>query len=38
MTITNASGTEPLVILKHFGPGNGELAADAAALPALRRG
>ena len=37
VTITNASGTEPLVILKHFGPGNGELAADAAALESLRR-
>ena len=37
MTISNASGTEPLVMLKHFGPGNGELAADAAELEALRR-
>ena len=37
VAITNASGTEPLVILKHFGPGNGELAADIAELEALRR-
>ena len=37
VTITNASGTEPLVILKHFGPGNEELAADVAELEALRR-
>lgn len=37
VTITNASGTEPLVILKHFGPGNAELAADAAECEALRR-
>jgi hypothetical protein len=37
VTIANASGTEPLVILKHFGPGNGELAADAEQLAALRR-
>ena len=38
VTIANASGTEPLVILKHFGPGHGELTADRAALPGLRRG
>lgn len=37
VTITNASGTEPLVILKHFGPGNEELAADAEQLEALGR-
>jgi hypothetical protein len=37
VTIANASGTEPLVILKHFGPGNGELAADRAELTALAR-
>ena len=29
VTIINASGTEPLVMLKHFGPGNDELAGDA---------
>ena len=28
VTIINASGTEPLVMLKHFGPGNDELAGD----------
>ena len=37
VTITNASGAEPLVILKHFGPGNAELAADGEELTALRR-
>ena len=25
VTITNASDSEPLVVLKHFGPGNVEL-------------
>lgn len=35
--ITNASGTEPLVILKHFGPGNTELAADREQLARLGR-
>ena len=37
VTITNASGAEPLVILKHFGPGNAELAADGEHLTALPR-
>jgi hypothetical protein len=37
VTITNASGSDPLVILKHFGPENGELAADTGELEALRR-
>ena len=37
VTISNASGTEPLVMLKHFGPGNTELAADGSQLTALRR-
>ena len=37
VTIANLSGTEPLVILKHFGPGNGELAVDRDHLDALRR-
>ena len=37
VTITNASGAEPLVILKHFGPGNAELAADGEELTALHR-
>jgi hypothetical protein len=37
VTITNASGTEPLVILKHFGPGNGELAEDRDQQDALGR-
>ena len=37
VTIANASGTESLVILKHFGPGNAELAGDAAALGSLGR-
>jgi hypothetical protein len=37
VTTTNASGSDPLVILKHFGPENRELAADAAELAALRR-
>ena len=36
VTIVNPSHTEPLVLLKHFGPENEELAADAAALEALR--
>lgn len=29
--VTNTSSTEPLVILKHFGPGNTQLEADTAA-------
>jgi hypothetical protein len=33
--VANASATDPLVVLKHFGPGNAELAADAAELGAL---
>jgi hypothetical protein len=37
VTITNASGAEPLVILRHFGPGNAELAGDAELLTAPRR-
>jgi hypothetical protein len=37
VAIINASGTEPLVILKHFGPGNEELAADRDQLQALGR-
>ena len=37
VTIVNASGTDPLVMLKHFGPENAELAADAEELEALRR-
>lgn len=37
VTVTNPSGTEPLVLLKHFGPEQGELAEDAAHLPALGR-
>jgi hypothetical protein len=37
VVIINASGTEPLVILKHFGPGNEELAADRDQLQALGR-
>lgn len=35
VTITNASGTEALVILKHFGPGHAELAGDRAQLAEL---
>ena len=34
VTIVNASRTEPLVMLKHFGPQNAELAADAERLRA----
>ena len=37
VTIANPSRTEPLVLLKHFGPESGELRADRAALEALRR-
>ena len=37
VTIVNASHTEPLVMLKHFGPHNAELAADAERLDGLRR-
>jgi hypothetical protein len=37
VTIANASGTEPLVLLKHFGPGNAELAADREQLVGLGR-
>jgi hypothetical protein len=36
VTITNPSRTEPLVLLKHFGPENEELAGDASAIGALR--
>ncbi|WP_349361149.1 hypothetical protein [Stappia sp.] len=28
LEVVNESGTEPLVILRHYGPGNAELAAD----------
>lgn len=38
VTIVNASGTEPLVMLKHFGPQNAELAVDTERLRALGRG
>ncbi len=38
VAVANASGTDPLVILKHFGPDNAELAADAQEIEALRRG
>jgi len=37
VVVRNPSRTEPLVLLKHFGPESGELAGDAAALEALRR-
>jgi hypothetical protein len=37
VTIANASGTEPLVLLRHFGPGNAELAADREQLVGLGR-
>ena len=37
ITIVNPSHTEPLVMLKHFGPHNAELAADAERLDGLRR-
>jgi hypothetical protein len=32
VTIVNASRTEPLVMLKHIGPGSAELAADSERL------
>lgn len=38
VTIVNRSGTEPLVMLKHFGPQNAELAADATRLRTPQRG
>jgi hypothetical protein len=37
VTVTNPSRTEPLVLLKHFGPESGELTSDRAALAPLRR-
>jgi len=37
VTIVNASHTEPLVLLKHFGPRNAELAHDIERLDGLRR-
>ncbi len=37
VTLVNQSGTDPLVILKHFGPANTELAADAAWIAARNR-
>ncbi len=37
VTIVNPSSTEPLVMLKHFGPQNAELAAVAERLAGLRR-
>lgn len=36
VSIQNVSRTEPLVILKHFGPGNAELEADRQTMPILR--
>ena len=32
VTVTNESPTEDLVILKHFGPGNGQLVAETGSL------
>ena len=32
VTITNTSDSADLVLLKHFGPGNAELAADTGAV------
>ena len=37
VTISNASGTEPLVMLKHFGPANDDLDGDASELEELAR-
>ncbi len=37
VTITNGSRTDPLVILKHFGPENAELAAEVDGIDALGR-
>jgi len=37
VTISNASGTESLVMLKHFGPANDDLDGDASELEELAR-